>query len=68
MGYAYLHGLSFVLKGFLMNDHLSGVERMVSSGETIRSTPRNKKFHTDEANSFKLTKQGVPCRRNFPFQ
>lgn len=24
MGYAYLHGLSFVLKGFLMNDHPSG--------------------------------------------
>lgn len=24
MGYAYLHGLSFVLEGFLMNDHPSG--------------------------------------------
>lgn len=67
MGYAYLHGLSFVLKGFLMNDHPSG-GLLVSSGETIRSTPRNKKFHTDETKSSKLTKQGVPCRRNFPFQ
>ena len=28
----------------------------VSSGETIRSTPRNKKFHTDETKSFKLMK------------
>lgn len=60
MGYAYLHGLSFVLKGFLMNDHPSGGELLVSSGETIRSTPRNKKFHTDETNSFKLMKQRVP--------
>lgn len=31
----------------------------VSSGETIRSTPRNKKFHTDETKSFKLMKQRV---------
>lgn len=62
MGYAYLYGLSFVLKGFLMNDndHPSGGELFVSSGETIRSTPRNKKFHTDETKSFKLMKQRVP--------
>ncbi len=40
MGYAYLHGLSFVLKGFLMNDH--------PSGGAFGFLRRNHSFHTEK--------------------